>query len=161
MVDKVLLKYVMKDGYDFVFEEIENNSNEVILKIYKEKDFYSKIEVGEIGYGLFNGNWLNEWQNVQDSERDTKLIKKVSPAPPSKKDIEETNAELEGIWKLIEKLESQLSPLEMGPLGMVRGNANTCAATILAGSTFDRDKWDKVRNGLYVSSLQIIVGGRR
>jgi len=79
MVEKTQLKYLRKEGYDFVFEEIESGE-EVTLKIWKDKPFKNNIAFGEIGYGVLNSNWLNEWQKLKDADK--KLDEVTSSSTP-------------------------------------------------------------------------------
>lgn len=54
------LKYIKKNRFDYHFLNIENEE-EVILKIWTDKEFRDKINTGDIGEAEINGDWLNKW----------------------------------------------------------------------------------------------------
>jgi len=81
--NKTKLKFIKKKGYDFVFEELESKK-EVILKIFKDKDFANTIKVGDIGYGLVNTNWLNEWQKLElEDEWEQEVLNQMDNKKPT------------------------------------------------------------------------------
>lgn len=87
MENKVKLKYIKKEGYDYQFLEVETNQ-EVLLKIWKDKPFKDKIKVGEIGFALLNSNWINEWQKLEDSEEKEDIeVEEIEYTEPVKEKV--------------------------------------------------------------------------
>ena len=64
MVNKIKLKYLGKDGFDFKFEEIESGK-EVKLKIWKDKSFKDTLKEGNEYFAVINGNWINELESIE------------------------------------------------------------------------------------------------
>jgi len=78
MADKTKLKFLGKEGYDFKFVEIDTGA-EVLLKIYKDKNFKDTLKEGDFGWALVNTNWVNEWQPIESEDDCGKSKYEVSP----------------------------------------------------------------------------------
>ena len=66
MTNKVKLQFKEKRGYDFIFADEEGN--EQVCKIYKDKPFIDKLTEDSWYYCILNQNWINKVDPVDPED---------------------------------------------------------------------------------------------
>ena len=135
---RTTLKLLRKERFDYIFEDVETKE-EIKLKVWKDKDFINELEDGVEGMAEYNDTWLNKWESTQTDSK---------PKAESKPIVHDGS---------IESIESQLTPIQKNSLGVIRGNANSCAAQIMSGSEWDKDKFEQISNDIYLLALKRLV----
>jgi len=136
-----------------VLEEKVNNSYRVYRK---ETDTYETLTLSpKIWFGLV----LDRWYNVKINEEYINLCYETEQEDEEKIHIKSeyiTKQDIEDLENSIARHEKELKPFQMQNLGVHRGNANTCASTIVANmyNEWNFHEFERISNEIYLLNLK-------
>lgn len=148
MSKKVLFKVIkINEDWTYQCEEVETGEVVNLKKSYKLKE--TKLEVGKKYHFLVNENWINVIEPYA-SEEPLEEIDMTEPEPEPVKTVSKSKSET----NLPFEVPDLSNPHDRQAFGLMKGNANATAATLLQGKPVDMDEFFRIRNELIKNDLE-------